>query len=147
MKYEYSSGAYYEGEIVNELFDGYGKFYFSNGDVYQGKFKNDKFEGYGVYYFKSGCIYKGMFSNDLFHGIGTFYFADGSLEKGKFHNDKRVGKFIQMDTKMNGFYEIIYQNDNVVKILSVEEANIPKEKNPCMEAVKSGFILDTHDGK
>ena len=133
MKYEYSSGAQYEGEMMDNLFEGNGKFIHANGDIYEGVFHEDKFEGYGVYSFKSGCIYKGFFSNDMFHGIGTFYFEDGSIEKGKFHNDKRVGKFYQMDAEVNSFFEIIYQNDCALKTVCINETCIPKEKHPIVD--------------
>tara|TARA_B100000482_G_scaffold115318_1_gene83259 strand:+ start:1285 stop:1704 length:420 start_codon:yes stop_codon:yes gene_type:complete len=139
MKYEYPSGSFYEGELVDGMFKETGKFCYNNGDIYEGEFNEDKFEGYGVFYFKSGCIYRGFFSNDMFHGIGTFVFQDGSIEKGKFYNDKRVGKFFQMDTKVNSYFEIIYQNDIAIKTTCIEEACIPKEKNPLHDtfAIKS----------
>ena len=35
----------YEGQIINEIKEGKGKFYYNNGDIYEGYFRNDKFEG------------------------------------------------------------------------------------------------------
>jgi len=130
MKYTFASGAYYEGDVLNELFEGQGCLYFSNGDTYRGQFSQDMFEGNGEYIYQSGDKYKGPFSKDVFHGIGTYIFADGSVEKGKFHQDKRVGKFFHYDKDTNEYYEIIYNNDKVAKCTNVQESSIPVEKKP-----------------
>ena len=129
MRYNYPSGSYYEGDTIDDAFNGKGIFYFSNGDIYEGQFKNDMFEGIGIYKFKSGAKYSGLFSNDKFHGIGTLLFEDGTIEKGKFHEDKRVGKFYQIEN--NEKYEIIYQNDNLLKYNKVDF--IPENKFPYID--------------
>jgi hypothetical protein len=123
MKYSFPSGSYYEGEMVDDFFEGQGHFYFSNGDVYTGEFRRDKFDGYGEYKFKSGSLYKGYFLNDMFHGVGTFSYLDKSFEKGKFHQDKRVGKFRQLDKTLNKWHHVVYQND--ICIRSDEAAEAP----------------------
>tara|TARA_B100000945_G_C20358388_1_gene585829 strand:- start:226 stop:624 length:399 start_codon:yes stop_codon:yes gene_type:complete len=129
MRYDYPSGSYYEGNIIDDTFDGMGILYFNNGDIYEGQFKNDMFEGKGMYKYKSGAKYNGLFSNDKFHGIGTLLFEDGTIEKGKFHEDKRVGKFYQIEN--HEMYEIVYQNDNLLKYNKVD--SIPENKVPCMD--------------
>ena len=47
MKYTFPSGSYYEGETVENKFEGKGFYAFSNGDIYDGEFANDMLEGYG----------------------------------------------------------------------------------------------------
>ena len=55
---------YYDGEVVDEKFHGYGIFYYNNGDRYDGEWANDKMNGYGVYYAASGSIYRGQWKDD-----------------------------------------------------------------------------------
>ena len=128
MRYEFKSGSFYEGDIVDDMFEGEGIFHFHNGDSYKGKFKNDKFNGVGEYSFKSGNIYRGLFADDKFNGIGTLIYSDGTIEKGKFHQDKRVGKFYQLDE--NKYYIIIYNNDIQIKYECVDESNIAEINKP-----------------
>ena len=128
MKYEYASGSFYEGDMVDGEFHGKGRFYFSNGDKYEGEFVDDMFHGYGEYTYKSGSVYRGFFSRDMFHGIGTFSFEDGAIEKGKFHQDKRVGKFCHIDDSK--YYWIIYDRDKVMKCDATDVSSVSDEKNP-----------------
>ncbi len=130
MKYTFPSGTYYEGDMVDEMFQGIGMLHYECGDKYSGEFSVDMFEGNGVYTYTSGSSYTGPFVNDLFHGVGTFAYADGSVEKGKFHQDKRVGKFYQFDTATRDYYELIYQNDKVQTCKVVSFESIPEEKRP-----------------
>lgn len=130
MKYTFTSGSSYEGETVENKFEGKGTYAFSNGDIYDGEFANDMLEGYGKYKYKTGSLYDGMFSKDMFHGIGTFSYRAESIEKGKFHQDKRVGKFFLYDFETKLFFEIIYQNDNTINKKIVDEDEIPLEKKP-----------------
>ena len=128
MKYEYPSGSYYEGDIVDYKFEGTGYFYFVNGDVYYGKFENDMFNGYGEYKYKSGTKYYGNFENDEFNGIGTLTLDENCIEKGKFQKGRRVGKFYQID---NGeYYLIIYNNDKMERYEKIEKEKIPEDKLP-----------------
>ena len=128
MKYEFPSGSYYEGDILNETFEGIGSFYFNNGDVYNGKFKNDMFNGHGEYVYKSGLKYVGNFENDDFHGIGTLSLDVNCIEKGKFQKGKRVGKFYQLDNDI--YYLIIYNNDKMERYEKIEKEQIPEDKLP-----------------
>ena len=128
MKYVFPSGSYYEGDTLDENFEGIGSFYFNNGDVYNGSFKNDMFNGYGEYIYKSGLKYMGKFENDEFHGIGTLSLDKNCIEKGKFQKGKRVGKFYQLDN--NDYYLIIYNNDKMERYEKVEKEQIPEDKLP-----------------
>ena len=130
MKYVYSSGSFYEGDMVDGEFHGKGTFHFSNGDKYVGEFAKDMFHGLGTYTYNSGCIYHGYFLHDMFHGIGTFLFEDGTIEKGKFHQDKRVGKFCHLDDTR--YYWIIYDKDKVIKCDEANVSSISEDKKPVM---------------
>lgn len=142
MKYTYPSGSYYEGEIVENKFEGKGIYAFANGDIYEGEFANDMLEGYGKYKYKTGSLYDGMFSKDMFHGLGTLSYRTESIEKGKFHQDKRVGKFFLYDFQTKNFFEIIYQNDIAVSEKIVNEDEIPLEKKPSFDACEKIVMED-----
>ena len=45
--------------FIKGLKNGYGKEIFENGDVYDGNYVNNKFDGKGVYTWKTGAIYSG----------------------------------------------------------------------------------------
>lgn len=128
--YTFPGGSYYEGEMVDNCFQGKGMYYFSNGDVYMGEFQNDMFEGYGEYIYKTGSVYTGYFSKDMFHGIGTWTHQDETVEKGKFHYDKRVGKFYEKKQDSQEVCELLYQNDVCVKSQCVDSETVPVEKLP-----------------
>ena len=128
MMYNYSSGSYYEGDIVDGSFTGKGKFYFYNGDIYDGEFCEDKFHGFGKYVYKSGDTYTGYFENDEFHGIGTYIFKCDVKEKGKYHKGKRVGKFVYLE---NEVYSIVLYNNDVISFSeTTDPVNVSVEKLP-----------------
>ena len=55
----------YEGEFVNNQYEGEGKYYYENGDIYIGNFKNGHFHGQGMIIRKDGSVrYEGEFVND-----------------------------------------------------------------------------------
>jgi hypothetical protein len=63
----YSNYLIYEGEYLNGLPHGKGKYIWSNKNQYVGEFKNGKIEGQGVYT-ENGVEYKGEFVNGKFRG-------------------------------------------------------------------------------
>ena len=57
----------YEGDYVNDKFEGKGKYTYITGNYYIGEFKNGKRNGKGEYYNKNGdLIYKGNWVDDKF---------------------------------------------------------------------------------
>ena len=70
----------YEGQILNNLYEGKGKLYFKNTNgilKYEGDFKEGKFNGFGKIYEKDGrLISEGNFINDLPKGFITFRNGD-----------------------------------------------------------------------
>ena len=128
MRYEYLSGSYYEGNMIDEKFEGEGTFYFINGDIYKGRFDNDMFNGHGEYHYKSGMKYIGNFENDEFDGLGTLSLGANCIERGKFQKGKRVGKFYQMDN--NEYYLIVYNNNKMERFEKIMRERIPEDKFP-----------------
>ena len=116
----YSNGKLkYEGDCVDEKFEGIGTYYYEGGNRYEGEWKNGlkhgkgilyydheakkkkyegnftkgKFDGKGTYYWNDGSYYIGDFVNGLKHGYGKYYKKDGTLKyEGGFVNDKYEGK-------------------------------------------------------
>jgi len=84
----------YEGEIKDELRNGFGKKYFLNGNLeYEGQFRNSKFQGHGVLYSEENenqKIYEGEFMNGHFSGKGTLYEED-EIYTGEFRHGKKNG--------------------------------------------------------
>ena len=87
-------GNYYSGGIQNNLMHGKGKIYYKDGNVqYEGDFINDKFDGNGIYFDKDGNYYDGKWKKGLRHGKGITYFKDGRKQyDGDFVNGKAEGK-------------------------------------------------------
>ena len=52
----FKHGARYEGEKVNNLRHGKGKFFYQDGGLYDGDWVRNKMEGRGKLYYKSGKI-------------------------------------------------------------------------------------------
>ena len=118
---------YYIGDIKNGLRQGKGKLYYNNGILkYEGDFINDKFEGYGKYFNENENKWKyyiGEWKNGLKHGKGKIFdknenlmyegdFANGELEgKGKFFSGNGVyyvGEF--KNGSMNGKGKLVNNN-------------------------------------
>ena len=74
---------------MNGLAHGKGTVYNKNGSIlYEGDFVNDKFEGNGKEIYDNGNYYIGQFLNGYKNGKGIEYNKDGSiLYKGDFVND------------------------------------------------------------
>ena len=78
---------------MNNKKHGNGKMFYKNGKIkYDGDFVNDRYEGYGQYNLENGDYYTGEWANGLRHGNGAFYSKGKLRYKGKFENDYFVGK-------------------------------------------------------
>ncbi|KAL4506635.1 hypothetical protein ABPG72_000206 [Tetrahymena utriculariae] len=72
--YQYDDGSYYDGEMVLDYRDGYGKLIFSNKGVYEGTWKMDKMHGKGTLYYPNGDIlYEGDWFEDQFNNFGHLF--------------------------------------------------------------------------
>lgn len=63
--FQYDEGSVYEGEMVLEYRDGYGRLVFSNKGVYEGTWKMNKMHGKGTLYYPNGEVaYEGDWFED-----------------------------------------------------------------------------------
>ena len=56
----------YEGNFINDLYEGDGKYFFENDDVYIGQFKNGKPNGEGCTVRNGIILYEGVYENGVF---------------------------------------------------------------------------------
>ena len=55
--------------------------YYVNGKIkYEGDFVNDKYEGNGKYIWEDDEYYIGQWKNSLFHGKGIEYYSNGKIK-------------------------------------------------------------------
>ena len=56
----------YEGDFVNDVYEGDGKYFYENDDVYIGQFKNGKPNGDGCFIRNGSLLYEGKFQNGIY---------------------------------------------------------------------------------
>ncbi|XP_057697572.1 ankyrin repeat and MYND domain-containing protein 1-like [Corythoichthys intestinalis] len=88
---EFLDGSKYEGEFVDGLKQGKGKYTWKNGEFYEGSFYKDYRHGDGMYYWPSGNKFYGKFYLNWREGYGKHIFPDGAIFKGLYHADQRFG--------------------------------------------------------
>ena len=95
----------YEGEFLDDEYNGKGKLYYSNGEYYEGQFKNGKKDGIGCEFYKNGKKkYDGKFVNDKYEdNEGTYFYENGEIYIGQFQNGKKNG------------HGQIYKDDKIIK--------------------------------
>ncbi|XP_058086746.1 uncharacterized protein LOC131233914 [Magnolia sinica] len=81
--YYYLSGRY-EGDWVDEKYDGYGVETWARGSRYRGQYQRGMRHGFGIYRFYTGDVYAGEWSNGQSHGCGVHTCEDGSRYVGEF---------------------------------------------------------------
>ena len=100
-KFYLEKGDYYIGRWLNNTMNGKGQLYLNDGRIkYEGDFVNNKFQGHGKYLFEDGQYYIGQFFNDMQHGKGKIYDKNDKLIfEGDFINDhiEGNGKFYFKD--------------------------------------------------
>uniref|UniRef100_A0A8C5D882 MORN repeat-containing protein 5 n=1 Tax=Gouania willdenowi TaxID=441366 RepID=A0A8C5D882_GOUWI len=83
MVEEYTDdGSKYEGEFVNGLHHGKGRFTWKNGQYYEGSFYKDYRHGDGSYYWPNGHKFTGKFYLNRREGYGRHEFPDGAIFQG-----------------------------------------------------------------
>lgn len=89
-KYEYvtetyADGSVYEGQRLNSLKHGMGRFQYSDGGVYDGDWFEGTMHGIGTLFYATGQIaYQGEWKHDKFHGRGTIYHQTPARLTGEF---------------------------------------------------------------
>ncbi|KAM7254213.1 hypothetical protein ACFE04_031895 [Oxalis oulophora] len=82
--YYYSIKGKYEGDWIDEKYDGYGVETWARGSRYRGQYRQGLRHGIGVYRFYTGDVYAGEWSNGQCHGTGVHTCEDGSRYVGEF---------------------------------------------------------------
>ena len=96
-KYIWKDGKYYIGEFKKGLIHGEGTLYYQNNNIqYEGEFLNNKYEGDGKYIWENGRYYIGEFKNGLISGKGIEYYENGMI---KYEGDFINGKFLMKKAK------------------------------------------------
>jgi uncharacterized protein (TIGR02145 family) len=117
-------GSIYEGELVNGIMEGKGKYLFKDGTLYVGDFKNNQLEGYGKFTYPSGKIYEGEVVRGKRQGAGLMFYKNGkTMFDGDWLDDKLdgLGKYYDengklicegewIDNKLDGKGKIFYEN-------------------------------------
>lgn len=107
----YKNGAKYEGEIKNNLHNGFGKLTQLDGEIFIGQWKNGKINGKGVRYHSNGDVYSGDYVNSIRDGIGKYVFFNGDSYEGQWKNGKANGKgFFKF--KNGNVYEGYFENNS-----------------------------------
>jgi len=108
VKKRYSDGTY-EGNLINNKREGYGRFIFNNGTIFEGYFSGDKVNGKGEMVWANGDVYQGNYLDSKRHGFGKFIWANGDVYEGEFKdgNLHGIGKMI---LKEGGIYEGEFQD-------------------------------------
>lgn len=95
-------GELYEGDFVNGLRQGKGKYSYGNGDKYEGDFFENKKHGIGKMVYNENGQYHGYFENGTRHGEGVFIYPNGDVYSGWWKNGKKHGKgtYVFKESKM-----------------------------------------------
>jgi len=98
VKKRYSDGTY-EGNLINNKREGYGRFIFNDGTIYGGEFSGDKINGKGEIVWGNGDFYEGEFKDGKRTGFGKYKWSNGDIYEGEFieGNLHGIGKLIKKD--------------------------------------------------
>ena len=84
-------GAYYNGGIAKNRFEGYGVLLAANGrDRYEGFFRRGAKQGHGIWYYANGDSLECNFAGDAPDGPGTFTYAGGETVQGTWRQGRLV---------------------------------------------------------
>ena len=112
-KFFFMKGDYYFGQFFNDDMHGKGIIYLNNTIKYDGDFVNNQFNGFGKYYFESGNYYIGQFKDDMQNGKGKIFDKDGNIKfEGEYINDHMNGNgklYLE-----NGYYITQFVDDKMV---------------------------------
>lgn len=87
-RFEYFSKEIYTGNWKDSQLYGFGKMVFPNIGSYEGEYENSKRNGNGIFRWLNGDKYDGEWKDDKINGKGTYLFSDGDSFTGIFINNK-----------------------------------------------------------
>ncbi len=105
---EYDGDDVYEGQLKNDMRNGWGTMRYGDGDIYTGEWVHDKRHGSGKYEYATGTVYVGQWSDGKWNGDGKYSDGHGTTYIGQFKNYKKdgVGEITYPDgTKWNGIWK------------------------------------------
>lgn len=111
----------YEGEFMDNTFNGIGNYNWSNKRKYTGEWKDGKMHGKGVFEWKDGRVYNGEFFDDLKQGFGEFKWVDGRIWRGNWEKGLKHGIGLQVDSS-GGNQVGEWKEDKRVRWLEGDEA-------------------------
>jgi hypothetical protein len=90
------------------------------GTIYEGEFVNDKYEGYGKYTWDDSDSYEGDWKDGERHGKGIFRSGDGTVQYSMYDNGRSVGEGVSWSPDRKKAFLL---NDGDVDVeISLEEA-------------------------
>ena len=99
-----------------------------SGNYYEGDFVDDEFQGdKGVYLWEDGDNYTGSWKNGERHGKGRFKMADGSVECLEYNNAEAKGEGINLSADGKTAYTLLDGEGNL-EILVEDTKSMIKEK-------------------
>ena len=107
------TGDKYEGDFLDGLITGYGKYVWSNKCEYTGNFINGEMDGKGLFKWPDGCEYEGDYVKGIRKGIGKFTWSNGNSFKGVFKNGKPNGKGLVLCNGVS--FKAEYKNGNFLE--------------------------------
>ncbi|MFD0959950.1 stalk domain-containing protein [Paenibacillus chungangensis] len=109
----FSNDIAYEGDSVDGMPHGKGKYFYKGTLLYEGEVVNGVIEGNGIMYDASypDSYYEGKFSNNRFHGFGKTIYNNGSYHIGEYADGMRKGegKLYASDDQL--VYDGMFQHD------------------------------------
>ena len=104
-KVSYLTGNYYDGNFVNDKFEGEGTYHWYDEDEYEGAWKDGKRHGIGIFRTVNGCVDYHMYELDVHKGAGIWWSADRKTAKkmvnGTKKNEISPGMAAKMAEKFN----------------------------------------------
>lgn len=121
-RFAWNDGCSFEGDIDNDMLNGYGVYIWANNKKYEGEWVQGQMTGKGKMLFEDGCVYIGEFLNNQFEGQGQYiwnskkyyqgnwkkgkqngsgaYYKDGILTEGIWSSGKLINTNIKLSTPM-----------------------------------------------
>lgn len=90
-KYQYKSGATYEGEWTGGFRHGQGTMVWPDGTSYTGNWGHGEPSSKGTFVYPNGDKYEGSWSSNLMNGFGRFTHVSGTVYTGQWKNGKQHG--------------------------------------------------------
>eukprot|EP00347_Sterkiella_histriomuscorum_P005184 403357574 len=87
---------YYDGNCINDIFNGYGVQIWNDGDMFCGEFKNAHRHGQGTFYWNDGEVYEGQWMNHKQHGKGVWKYVSGNTAKGTWKDGFQHGECVKI---------------------------------------------------